>query len=169
MHFSIILYEKEETRAPHRSVNNNSAPEQACHVCKDTAHTTFSHCQSSRLCFRCHFIGQVKRDCPIAASKTLAARVTSQPESTSSGKLGCLHSEKRSEGNSEKSFSELPDYEWVYSSLNEISQESPKVVFQNTQRVDSSYSLFHTPVKINSQITCQCHVGYQLNGLHTSG
>lgn len=62
-----VLKTKEERKPEYvssgRVHGRNVAGPRNCKICGDTTHTTFDHCRSDNLCFRCHAPGHSKRDC----------------------------------------------------------------------------------------------------------
>jgi len=62
-----VLKTKEKSRPEFMSSGRlhrrNATEPRNCKICGDTTHTTFDHCRSDHLCFRCHGAGHSKRDC----------------------------------------------------------------------------------------------------------
>ncbi|KAI5089736.1 interleukin-1 receptor accessory protein-like 1-A isoform X1, partial [Silurus meridionalis] len=137
-----VLKNKEENKPAYVPFGKTRG-KKGCSICSDTTHTTIDHCRSDHLCFKCHAAGHSKRDCKKQAS-------TLRPVS---GKLSHLHSERGSVGDSENSLNVDTDFEALFLSIKNICPDSQRVVFQNTQRVACSDTLFYIPVVLNDSVT----------------
>lgn len=74
-----VLKAKEETKPEYvssgRVRRRNTTGPRNCKICGDTTHTTFDHCRSDHLCFRCHGTGHSKRDCTVILPNSASASI----------------------------------------------------------------------------------------------
>lgn len=116
-----------------------------CRVCRQTSHSTRTHCMREKRCLECLETGHQRKDCPKGSSN--------RPHFTASGKLKHSHEGGDSVSDRDRTLKLEDDAQTIYSECVNSSPSNTVVLFQNINRIDKADSLFYTDAEVEDKVS----------------